>query len=427
MNTNAEEKENKVYPGRKEEPVSGLETEKNKGNDAGRAVIDIYLKGGSKFKSGLFKSNRAILFSLALLAFALSLAAGCTKSAIDNETEYADIGNPYVALVIEPKDAKMITGTYKQFAVNAVDLDGKYTKVAAVVWSTTYGHITAKGEFVAPEEPGYAVVTAKFANLAVSTQVYIESSNQIKEYFVVPESGEVEVGRSAQLVFRARNAAGEFLPVLASWSADIGNITNTGYYSAPGSPTMAKITARVGRLEAYSYLSIISVRPDSIAVSPLTATVAAGASQQFTAIAYDERGNAVSPKGIIWTTTYGQITSDGLYTSPASPAAALVMAHIGNVYAVGYINSAAGATATSLDISPVNAVMRVGESRQFTVIAYDSNGIQVALPTVATWSAVNGSVNSTGLFTAYPASPGLATLKVFSGTLSKEITLLITE
>ncbi|HBC76725.1 MAG TPA: hypothetical protein DC017_18120, partial [Candidatus Wallbacteria bacterium] len=176
-----------------------------------------------------------------------------------------------------------------------------------------------------------------------------------------------------------------------------------------------------------SYLSIISVRPDSIAVSPLTATVAAGASQQFTAIAYDERGNAVSPKGIIWTTTYGQITSDGLYTSPASPAAALVMAHIGNVYAVGYINSAAGATATSLDISPVNAVMRVGESRQFTVIAYDSNGIQVALPTVATWSAVNGSVNSTGLFTAYPASPGLATLKVFSGTLSKEITLLITE
>jgi len=427
LNTNAEEKENKVYPGRKEEPVSGLETEKNKGNDAGRAVIDIYLKGGSKFKSGLFKSNRAILFSLALLAFALSLAAGCTKSAIDNETEYADIGNPYVALVIEPKDAKMITGTYKQFAVNAVDLDGKYTKVAAVVWSTTYGHITAKGEFVAPEEPGYAVVTAKFANLAVSTQVYIESSNQIKEYFVVPESGEVEVGRSAQLVFRARNAAGEFLPVLASWSADIGNITNTGYYSAPGSPTMAKITARVGRLEAYSYLSIISVRPDSIAVSPLTATVAAGASQQFTAIAYDERGNAVSPKGIIWTTTYGQITSDGLYTSPASPAAALVMAHIGNVYAVGYINSAAGATATSLDISPVNAVMRVGESRQFTVIAYDSNGIQVALPTVATWSAVNGSVNSTGLFTAYPASPGLATLKVFSGTLSKEITLLITE
>jgi hypothetical protein len=435
LNTDARENENNVYPETKEEAVRGAETEndkvrdndKGKGKDSGRAVIDIYLKGGSKLKSGLFKSNRAILFSLALLALAVSLVAGCTKSAIDNDTEYADIGNPYVALVIEPKDAKMITGTYKQFAVNAVDLDGKYTKVAAVVWSTTYGHITVKGELVAPEEPGYAVVTAKFANLAVSTQVYIESSNQIKEYFVVPESGEVEVGRSAQLVFRARNAAGEFLPVLASWSADNGNITNTGYYSAPGSPTMAKITARVGRLEAYSYLSIISVRPHSIAVSPSTATVAANASQQFTAIAYDERGNVVSPKGIIWTTTYGQIASDGLYTSPASPAAALVMAHIGNVYGVAYINTAAGATATSLDISPVNAVMRVGESRQFAVIAYDSNGVQVALPTVATWSAVNGSVNSNGIFTAYPASPGLATLKVFSGTLSKEITLLITE
>lgn len=394
------------------------------GAAAGRAVVDIYLKGGSKFKSGLFKSNRAIFFAIALISLALSFAAGCTQPAIDGDRE--DIGNPYVALVIEPKDARVITGAYRQFAVNAVDLAGKYTKVAPT-WSATYGRVTTSGEYVAPDQPGYGVITAKFADLAVSTQVYVESSNEIKEYFIVPESGEVEVGRSAQFVFRARNAAGEFLPVLASWSVDNGNITNTGYYSAPGSPTTAKVTARVGRLEAYSYLNIISVKPRSILVSPQTATVAANATQQFTATVYDAYGNVASPKNIIWSATYGNISSDGLYTCPESPAAALVMAHIGNVYGTAYVNTTGGATAVSLDIIPANAVLRVGESRQFSVVAYDSNGAQVALPSVATWSAVNGTVTATGQFTAYPASPGLATLKVFSGTLTKEITLLITE
>ena len=361
---------------------------------------------------------------MAAIIYLVSLNAGCTQPEIDPGRN--EIGNPCVALVIEPKDSKVITGSYKQFAVNAIDLEGKYTKVQPV-WSATYGRITKEGEYVAPEEPGYSIITAKYGTISASTQIYIESSNEIKNFFIIPESGEVEVGRSVQLICHAQNAAGDFIPVLASWSADIGNITNTGYFSAPGSPTTARIKAQLGRLEAYSNMAIISVRPRSIYVTPSVATVAANASQNFTAIVYDAYGNVLSPKNIVWSTTYGKITQQGVYTCPEIPAAAQIMARVENVHGSAYVNTSSGATAVSIDISPANAVIRLGQSRQFTAAAYDANGVQVALPAPASWSAVNGTVNSTGLFTASPSSPGLATLRVYSATLTKEITLLITE
>ncbi|HPG57328.1 MAG TPA: hypothetical protein PKW98_05890 [Candidatus Wallbacteria bacterium] len=389
-----------------------------------RAVADIYIKGAHRNKSGVFKTNRAIFFMLALAFLILAVNAGCTQPEIDSGRN--TIGNPTVALVIEPKDARVITGSYKQFAANAVDLEGKYTKVKPV-WSATYGRITADGEYVAPEAPGYSVITAKFGTVAASTQIYIDSSNEIKNFFIIPESGEIEVGRSIQLVCRAQNAGGDFMQVLPSWDSDIGNITNTGYFSAPGSPTTAKITARFGRLEAYSNITVISVRPRSISITPNQVTLAAGESQKFYPIVYDGYGNVMSPKNIVWSTTYGKISSDGVYTCPDTPAAAQVIARIENVHGFAYVNSSSGSTAVRIDISPANAVLRIGESRQFTVSAYDVNDNLVALPAAATWSAINGTVTSNGVFTAYPASAGLATLKAFSGTLSKEITLLITE
>ncbi len=369
--------------------------------------------------------NKKIILFLMTISFFVTAAftSGCTQPELDSRN---DIGNPYVTLVIEPQESKVLTGEYKQFAVNAIDVQGKYTKVKPV-WSATFGKITDNGEYVAPEEPGYSIITAKLGTIAASTGIYIESSNEIKNFFLIPESGEVEVGRSIQLVCRVQNAGGDFLPVLPSWSCDAGNITNSGYFSAPGSPTIAHIKAQLGRREAYANISIISVRPRSILITPSLAAVEANKTKKFTAIVYDAYGNILSPKNIIWSTTYGKISADGEYSCPETPAAAQIMAHVENVYGYAFVNTGSGDTAVSLDISPANAVLRMGESRQFTVTAYDANGAQTALPAPATWSAVNGAVNSSGLFTASPSSPGLATLKAVSGSLSKEITLLITE
>jgi len=366
------------------------------------------------------KTFLSVYITLKVLFFISIL--GCNQSAIDPDRN--TIGNPYVGLLIAPQDARVMTGEYKQFAVNAVDLNGKYTKVDAQ-WSSSWGRITAKGEFVAPETPGYALVTAKFGTVVATTQIFVDSSNEIKNFYLVPGSGEIEVGRSVQFTCRAQNAGGDFLFVNPSWSCDNGNITNTGFYSAPGSPMNATVKAQFGRLEAVANLSVGAGVPYAVTVSPQTAEVQANMTQQFYAKAYDKFGNLLNYKDFKWSTTYGYISRDGLYQSPASPGVAQVFAIAGTATGTGYVNSAPGSTAVAIDISPPNAVITVGQSVQFTALAYDSNGMQVALPANVMWTVDNGTVTNYGLYTAYPAAQGIANLSATAGSFSKKIVILI--
>lgn len=370
----------------------------------------------------LLKNRRFLALYLGMKVLFLAALLGCNQSPIDPDRD--TIGNPTVALVISPRDSKVLTGDYKQFAVNAVDLEGKYTKVDAS-WSTTNGRITDKGEYVAPEAPGYALVTAKYNNVVASTQIFIESSNEIKNFYILPESGEIEVGRSVQFTCKAQNAGGDFLAVNPSWSCDVGNITNTGYYSAPGSPMYARIKAQHGRLEATANVSVYTSTPYNVVVTPQTAEVLANQTRKFSAMAYDRFGNILAFKDFKWSTTYGFISRDGEYQSPATPGVAQVYAIAGGVTGVAYVNSAPGSTATRVDISPPNAVVLIGNSVQFTATAYDSAGNIVALPAPVLWTTDNGSVSANGLYTAYPAVRGIANVSVTAGSFTKSIVLLI--
>jgi len=366
------------------------------------------------------KTFLAVYFTCKVIFFITIL--GCNQSPIDPDRN--TIGNPYVGLLIAPQDAHVLTGEYKQFAVNAVDLNGKYTKVDAQ-WSASWGHITAKGEFVAPETPGYALVTAKYGTIVATTQIFVDSSNEIKSFFLVPGSGEIEVGRSVQFTCRAQNSGGDFLFVNPSWSCDNGNVTNTGFYSAPGSPMAATVKAQFGRLEAIANLSVVTNTPYAVTVSPQTAEVQANMTQQFTAKAYDKFGNLLNYKDFKWSTTYGYISRDGLYQGPANPGVAQVFAIAGTATGTAYINSAPGSTAVAIDISPANAVVTIGQSVQFTAIAYDVNGLQVPLPADVMWTVDNGSVTNYGLYTAYPAVQGIANLSATAGSFSKKIVILV--
>jgi hypothetical protein len=64
--------------------------------------------------------------------------------------------------------------------------------------------------------------------------------------------------------------------------------------------------------------------PTAVAVSPTSATVALGQSQQFTVAATDQFGNAMDASGVTWSVTdpangtdYGSIDSSGVYTAPS--------------------------------------------------------------------------------------------------------------
>ncbi len=145
--------------------------------------------------------------------------------------------------------------------------------------------------------------------------------------------------------------------------------------------------------------------PPTPTISPTTATVKLGATQQFTAT------NATS-----FSATAGTITSAGLYTAPATmPASSTV-----TVKATG-AGGTASATVTLVNpnaptIAPTAVTLSLGGTQQFT-----------AAGAASTWSATYGTVTSAGLYTApsvYPAT-GTDTVSVTGtgGTAKATVTL----
>ena len=64
-------------------------------------------------------------------------------------------------------------------------------------------------------------------------------------------------------------------------------------------------------------------------------------------------------------------------------------------------NFQTGGTLTTITVSPSSASVTTGQTRQFTAIAYDQNGVQLSPQPTFTWTVSGGgTISSSGLFTA---------------------------
>lgn len=89
----------------------------------------------------------------------------------------------------------------------------------------------------------------------------------------------------------------------------------TATFAAPGTYTLTVTIADGGGLTATSSVDVVvNSTLTTIAVSPASASVPRGASQQFTASAADQFGAPVGAT-FAWTATGGTITQDGLFTA----------------------------------------------------------------------------------------------------------------
>ncbi len=104
-----------------------------------------------------------------------------------------------------------------------------------------------------------------------------------------------------------------------SWSATAGTITSTGLYRAPAVTTVstALVTARSMWNRGIAATAIVTIQPATTlplapgSISPATVTVKSGASQQFTTTL-----SGLTNDGVVWSSTDGTVTSDGLFTAP---------------------------------------------------------------------------------------------------------------
>jgi hypothetical protein len=205
----------------------------------------------------------------------------------------------------------------------------------------------------------------------------------------------------------------------ASWTtsaAGVATVNSAGLATAVAAGA-ATITASLSGVSGTAMLTVTpaALGPPtlaSIAISPATATVAAGAAQQFAATAtYSDSSTANATATASWTSTapaVATINASGLATGVAAGSTTITASLSG-------VNSTATLTVpapppglVSFAVTPANASFAMGSTQQFTATATYSNGSTNDATSTANWTAANTAVATIG-------SSGLAT-GVASGT-----------
>ena len=150
----------------------------------------------------------------------------------------------------------------------------------------------------------------------------------------------------------------------------------------------------------------------SITVSPTSASISVGATQQFTATGHYSNGSTQTlTSGTTWSsssTTYATIGATGLATGVAAGSTNITASSGGVVStpAAALAVTASTPVLQSITISPTSASIAVGATQQFTATGHYSNGSTQTLASGVTWSSsatTYATIGATGLATGVAA------------------------
>ena len=273
--------------------------------------------------------------------------------------------------------------------------------------------------------------------LAVACKVVDQSgpTAAITRLTISPDSVPVVAGQAIQFQATGSTADGTTRTVAVQWSATGGTIDANGLYTADSTPGDFQVTAT---LDGSTLTANARVRNHgavkSVALLPVAATLAAGATVQFTTYAITANGDS-APNHATYTATGGTITADGLYTAGSSSGVFSVVATIpvshgtGNTRADTAQVTITGGTPVpvgSVIVSPATASVAPGATVQLSATTKDANGNVLTGRTI-TWSSnatAIATVNSSGLVSGVAAGPATitATSEGKSGTATITVT-----
>ncbi len=170
----------------------------------------------------------------------------------------------------------------------------------------------------------------------------------------------------------------------------------------------------------------------SITVSPNPSTVVVGTTRQFTAVARDIRGNALTAP-TTWAVVAGggSINASGLFTagSVVGTYANTVQATNTGLVGTATVNVvASGGTLATITVTPNPASMAVNATQTFVAVGRDASNNVVPITPVWAVVAGGGTINSSsGQFTAGTTTGTFSnTVRATSGSISGLATVVVT-
>jgi len=331
------------------------------------------------------------------------------------------------SVAVSPATLAMTAGAQNQFSAT---VQGTGSINPVIVWSAQRGSITGSGLYTAPSTGGSDTVTA--ANGETSDQTATASvtvvvpaaDSPVTVVTMNPASLTLNAGAQSQFATTV-TGTGNFSSAV-TWSAQRGSITSTGLYTAPatgGSDTVTGTSVQTpGMAASASVTVVVPAVVTTVAVSPATLMINAGAQNPFTATV---AGMGSFSAAVTWSAQRGSITSAGLYTAPATGGADVVTAtsmQTAGVTATANLTVVVPPVVTTVAASPATLSVNSSAQAQFAATVTGTGSFSSAV----TWSAQRGSITPAGLYTA-PSTAGSDVVTVSSvQTPSRTATAAVT-
>ena len=347
------------------------------------------------------------------------------------------------SIVVAPATASIAAGQTQSFTASGIFSDGSTTDITnSVTWgsgASNVATISAAG-LATGVSAGSASITASSGGVTSSPATLTVTSAVLTEIEIAPDGQYIPVGGQYPLSLTATYSDNSTQTITsASWSSSDSTLAAvdpttgivTGVANSNNNPVT--ITADYGGLTNTTTVYITDAVPESLQLTPVSASIANGTTQQYTAdVVYSDGSIQPVTAGLSWlssSATVAGIDANGL---------AVAIAPGQTTISVGYDSMTATAsltvtpaTLTDIVVTPVTTVAGINGNVQFTATGVFTDSSAQDLTSQVVWSSSNASyalISAGGLATgesagttiisaSYGSVIGTATLNVTTATL----------
>lgn len=370
---------------------------------------------------------------LCILAFGLVLAAiGCGDSPPPS--------NDFSIRVVIA-ETRLSAGMKATAKAQRVKKDGRVEDFDAATsrqWSSSDPQVAS----IEPQADGTASVTGnKAGNVVIKVTVDGISGETPLEVLaprlvtlqVTPAQSTALIGGTQRFTAQGRYNDGTtaFVTSGVTWSSNnpsIATVSSTGLGTGVAAGGPVTITASVDGVIGTAQFTITDPTPPaltSITLTPATASVIEGATQQFAAQGrFNDGSSSDVTSRVTWTssnTAIATVSATGLGTGVKVGGPVTVTATLGGVSATArFTITTPPPVLTTITVTPATASVVAGSTRQFSAQGLYSDGSTLDVTSSATWTSNNtavATVNASGLSTGMtPGGP--VTLTASQGSVS---------
>jgi uncharacterized protein YjdB len=336
------------------------------------------------------------------------------------------------SIAVTPTTGSVIAAQTEQFTATGTYSDGSTQILTTTAgWTSSSTSVASIGLHTGLAKgiaAGTATITATSGKISGSASLTVTAA-VLTSIAVTPATPSVAAGKTQQFTATGTYNNGTTGKVTDSvtWSSSatsIATVSSIGLATSVGQGS-ATITATSGTISGSATLTVTAAVLSSIAVTPGMASIAPGATQQFTATGTYSDGTTKN-LAASWTSSSTSVATIGLHTGLATGVAAgtaTIAATSGKI--TGSATLTVTPVLTSISVTPNTASIAAGDTEAFTATGTYSDGSTQNL-TGATWSSSVGSVATVSGGLATGVAQGTVTITASSGSISGSATLTVT-